>query len=55
MTDFTMDMMQAFSRFRQDLRQVLADNNVPSNPGWTEDDIVRAFKQLLEITSIKKL
>ena len=40
--------LASFVRFRQDLRQLLADNGVPSNPGCTEDDIVRAFRQLLE-------
>lgn len=42
-------------KFRRDLCQVLADNGVPSNPGWTEDDIVRAFRQLLELKSGKGL
>ena len=48
-------LMDAFAKFRQDLRQILYENGVPSNPGWTEDDIVRAFRQLLELKSGKGL
>ena len=47
--------MDAFAKFRQDLRQVLYENGVPSNPGWTEDNIVQAFRQLLELKSGKGL
>ena len=49
------ELAHSFATFRQDLRQILADNGVPSNPGWTEDDIVRAFRQLLELKSGKGL
>jgi hypothetical protein len=45
----------SFAKFRQDLRQILYENGVPSNPGWTEDDIVRAIRQLLELKSGKGL
>lgn len=32
---------------RQGLRQLLAENGVGSNPGWTTDDILKAFRGLL--------
>jgi len=53
--DWIQQLESSFAKFRQDLRQILADNGVPSNPGWTEDDIVRAFRQLLELKSGKGL
>jgi hypothetical protein len=34
--------------FRQDLRQLLYEHGVMSNPGWTETDIVDAFRKLLQ-------
>lgn len=38
---------KAFAGFRQDLRQLLFENNVPASMGWTESDIVQAFRELL--------
>lgn len=46
---FEQELMRSFVKFRQELRQLLADNGVASNPGWTEDDIVNAFRQLLRL------
>lgn len=40
---FEQELMRSFVKFRQ------ADNGVASNPGWTEDDIVNAFRQLLRL------
>lgn len=37
-----------FGRFRNQLRQILTNNGVDSNPGWTEDDITMAFATLLQ-------
>lgn len=37
-----------FSAFRKELRQLLNDCGVKSNPGWSEEDIVQAFKGLLK-------
>ena len=45
--EFYHQLMHDFVKFRQDLRQILYENGVMSNPGWTEDDIVRAFRSLL--------
>ena len=45
---FYQELMRSFVKFRQDLRQILFENGVPTNPGWTEDDIVLAFRNLLE-------
>jgi len=39
--------IKAFTKFRQELRQLLADNGVPSNPGWSENDIINALRGLL--------
>jgi hypothetical protein len=33
-----------FAAFRTRLRQLLLEHGVPSTPDWTEDDIVRAFR-----------
>lgn len=45
--DLKNETVTAFVKFRQNLRQLLYENGVRSNPGWTEDDIVRAFRGLL--------
>ncbi len=34
--------------FRQKLRNLLAKHGIYSNPAWSEDEIVIAFKELLE-------
>ena len=33
-------------QFRRDLCQVLFENGIMTNPGWSENDIVRAFRDL---------
>jgi hypothetical protein len=43
-----MVQLSEFAAFRQQLRALLAQVDVPSNPGWTENDIVNAFRELLE-------
>lgn len=48
MREFDAELMHSFAQFRQDLRQILYEHGVLSNPGWTEEDIVRAFRQLLQ-------
>ena len=42
------DLAACVTKFRQDLRQLLHEHGVASNPGWTEDDIVLAFRKLLD-------
>lgn len=37
----------AFGQFRNQLRQVLYEKGVRSNPGWGDSDIVAAFRNLL--------
>jgi hypothetical protein len=39
-----------FVEFRQDLRNLLFEHGVASNPGWSEDDIIVAFRELLKGT-----
>ena len=38
----------AFGKFRHDLRQLLWEVGIGSNPGWTEDDIVNAFRKIIK-------
>lgn len=40
-------MQDCLVQFRRDLRQLLFEHGVFSNPGWSEEDIVDAFRQLL--------
>jgi hypothetical protein len=47
-SDPAMDCLVAF---RRDLRQLLHDNGIGSNPGWTEADIIDAFRK--ELTAIR--
>jgi hypothetical protein len=47
-------LVQGFVKFRQDLRQILYENGMRSNPGWTEDDIIRAFRKLLSNVSLRR-
>jgi hypothetical protein len=42
-------MQDCLVKFRRDLCQLLFEHGVPSNPCWSEEDIVRAFRQLLEL------
>jgi hypothetical protein len=42
-----LELEPRYLKLRQDLRQLLSDHGVPSNPGWTDDDIVRSFRELL--------
>ena len=46
--------MQGFVKFRQDLRQILYENGMLSNPGWTEENIIHAFRKLLSDVSLKR-
>lgn len=39
---------KALVLMRQNLRQLLADHGVKSNPGWSDNDIVGTIKDLLE-------
>jgi len=50
MKDLTLDEIsfaRAFAEFRMNLRQILHDHGIPSNPGWSEDDILQAIKTLI--------
>jgi hypothetical protein len=40
---------EVFIKFRQDLRQLLYSCGVLTNPGWTENNIVDAFRKLLNL------
>ena len=40
-------LARAFAEFRMNLRQILFENGVVSNPGWSEDDILASLRQLL--------
>ncbi len=43
-------MERTFSKFRQDLRKLLYEHGVKSSPDWAEDDIITAFRELLNKT-----
>ena len=45
-------LSDSFVKFRQDLRQLLSDAGVSSNPAWSEDDIVEAFRELVGQLSV---
>ena len=49
-----MAMLKELADFRKSLRQLLEENGIPSNPGWTEQNIVDAFKSLLSKKRKKK-
>lgn len=36
-----------YGEFRGELRQILADNDLRSHPGWTDQEIVDAFNELI--------
>ena len=38
---------ESFAQFRRELRQLLMEHGVASNPGWSEHNIVEAFRDLL--------
>lgn len=41
-------LVECFAKFRRDLRQLLYEYGVRSNPGWTEENIVQALRKILE-------
>lgn len=41
-------LSNAFVQFRRALRDLLGKHGVPSNPGWSELDIIDGFKTLLD-------
>lgn len=41
-------VMNCLVKFRRDLCQLLFEHGIPSNPCWTEDDIVAGFRRLLD-------
>jgi len=42
-----MEITRYWTNSRRELRQILYENGVNSNPGWTEEDILNGFKTLL--------
>jgi len=42
-----------WTKFRQQLRQLLADFGTPSNPGFSEDDIVHGLRSQLTAANAK--
>ena len=37
-----------FAEFRRDIRNLLGKNGIPSNPGWTENDIIRGIEEAIK-------
>lgn len=42
------DLREKFVKLRQDLRQLISEYGIRSNPGWSEEDIIFALRCLLE-------
>lgn len=40
-------ILKAFGELRRELRQLLHDNGVRSNPGWTDESIVDALRKMI--------
>lgn len=40
--------MRAYAEFRRKLRTLLWEHGNPNNLGWTDEEIVQAFRQLLK-------
>lgn len=41
-------VFKAWGAFRRELRQILHEQGVRSNPGWSDDDVTQAFRKLFD-------
>lgn len=39
------DVMRDYGAFRREIRQILAELGVPSNLGWTDNNIIAALRE----------
>lgn len=42
------DLINCYAAFRMNLRDLLCVHGVPSNPRWTDEDIIEALADLLK-------
>jgi len=47
-------LRKSFVEFRQDIRQLIAECGIRSNPGWSEADIIYALRELLKDKIVKR-
>ena len=40
-------LMSEWTKFRREMRQILHENGIRTNPGWTEKNIVDAMRELI--------
>ena len=41
------DILKAWGKFRQEIRQILHENGIRSNPGWSDQNVIDGLREMV--------